>query len=227
MIRVPRFVKRRGLSVATTRRWLVIRMPGYPAFLMSTANQKREAFTRFSLVVLFSIIPLLLIGYLNGISAPDSGFFSSLGQYTEAGQIYFYIGAIIGSAFLLVRDNFKESSRRSPGKLTAGEEIMRTERTWFTLYMICVAVASTVILSVYHLKVDKNPAVIYWSSGLIYLVSLYVWFIDILYSQINPAEASLESVQEDDNGGGGKVDENIAVSRIEDALNSLNVGDGN
>lgn len=181
-----------------------MRLLGYPAFLMTTRKQKKEALVRFSFVVLFSIFPLFLISFLNQIATDGLGFFEAVGRYTQAGQIYFYVGAIIGSAFLLVRDNFRVrgGGRR---KLSGGEELMQTERAWLTLYIVLVAVSATIILAVYHLGAEKNNNLIYISSVLIYLFSLYVWFVDILYSQIDLEEGDAEHEQDEMSGSQSKI----------------------
>lgn len=194
----------------------VVKLPGYPAFLLSTSPQKGEAAFKFLVAVAFSLSPLLLIAFLDASAAPTFNFFKSLGKYTEAGQIYFYVGSIIGGAFILIRDNFREDTRKR-AKLSAGEEFMKTERTWFMVYMLLVSLISVVILCVYHLNVTKRPEVIYVSSAVVYAVSLYVWYVDILYSQVDLGAVEGDG-ESDDEAGGDPPQIDAQVGAIEKSL---------
>ncbi|GAB3004513.1 hypothetical protein GCM10010960_18100 [Arenimonas maotaiensis] len=206
------------------------KLPGAPAFLMTNAPQRKEAFIRFIFVVLFSISPFVLIVALDFISMDKQGIWYSVSKYTDAGQIYFLIGAILGAAFILVRDNFREDHRRvNSNSLTNGEIRMRTERTWFSLYLYVVPVVSAIILCVYHLKQTKNVDLIYWSSSIIYVISLYVWFVDILYSRIGIDEVSEDgdSSQENESlegSSGHSSDQNEMISKISSSLSAMNDG---
>lgn len=203
---------------------LKFKLPGAPAFLMTNSSQRKEALIRFIFVVFFSLSPFILIVVLDFISMDNQNILISISKYTNAGQIYFLIGAILGAAFILVRDNFREDHRNSNvNSLTNGEMRMRTERTWFSLYLHVISIVSVVILCTYHLKQDKNDQLIYWSSSIIYFISLYVWYVDILYSRIGIDDEKFSEDEPTPHNNDGKDKMN---SSIEDALSGMSKGGG-
>lgn len=213
-----------GSMLSTAWRWFVIHLPGSPAFTMSDRSQKKEAFFRFMIAVFFSISPMILIVFLDAISQekPDLG--ASALKYTEAGQVYFYVGAVLGSAFILVRDNFREDHRKANlSALTNGERRMRTERTWFMTYLYAISVGSVIILCVHHLKTLQSRDLIYWSSALIYVISLYVWYLDILYSRVGASDSD-DVVSTGAAGVVEPLEPDPALTRINDSLAGMGNG---
>jgi len=179
-------------ELLTTKRQLVkaklksgIRMlPGAPAFQMCGEGGLKSATVEFLILLAFSIAPFFVIALMNWFATGRASLVHSLKEYSSAGEIFFYVGTILGSAFVLLRDNFDDEERDMP-KRDLNVQLKR-ERTWFLFYLLLAFGSSLVVLTIHHLVKGYRGDLVLWVSLTIYITSLYFWFISILYQKAKP-----------------------------------------
>lgn len=159
---------------------LFYKLPGVPAFYASSMESFKKTFYQFLSTLSFSLLPLLTI-YGVEVLRSDPTSFSGVStlQYINAGQIFFYVGPIIGGVFYLLVVDLIKGTNEPSGK----SEV--PERFWFLAYLVVCLVASVVILVLYHTNVISNGKLVIALSAFIYCISLYFSFVDTLYNNLS------------------------------------------
>lgn len=154
-------------------------VPGIPAFYAATKDNIKSAIGEFLSSLIFSLLPLLAIYGIEVLrSTPTSFSPLAIFQYIEAGQIFFYVGPIIGGVFYLVLTDLRKNSENF-------KETDIPERFWFLLYLILCPTASVIILVLHHTGILNNSITVIHLSVLIYSISLYFNFVNTLYSHLS------------------------------------------
>jgi len=154
--------------------------PGIPAFHASSMDSFKKALIEFLSTFCFSILPLLTIYSVEVLRSSPTNFSPfAIFQYLNAGQIFFYVGPIIGGIFYLILTD----ARKNIDNLKEETEI--PERLWFLLYLIFCLIASVVILVLHHTGVLNNSKLVIYLSLVIYCISLYFNFINTLYGHLS------------------------------------------
>jgi len=159
-------------------------MPGAPAFQMCGDGGLKSASIEFIILLLFSVLPFFAISLLNWFATGRASIVASMKEYSSAGEIFFYVGTILGAAFILLRDNFNDEDKDIPREQLS--ESLKRERTWFLIYLLVAFGISLVVLMVHHLVQGYRGDLVLWTSISVYVTSLYFWFISILYQKAKP-----------------------------------------
>lgn len=150
-------------------------IPGVPALHASSWDSFRRASGEFLSSFGFSLLPLIAIYCAELLrTTPTNYSLTSINHYVEAGQIFFYVGPIIGGIFYLLLTDVKKN-------LGNIKETGVQERLWFLLYLVLCPTASALILILHHTRTVNNTKALISSSIAIYLISLYFNFINTLY----------------------------------------------
>jgi hypothetical protein len=154
------------------------RLPGSAIFRIAGQGVLLRASTEFAIVLFFSLLPLLTIVFTNWISPSEGSLWAEFKRYTEAGEVFFYVGPIIGASIYLLITEFR---RNLNGKKFA------IERFWFLLFSIGSLVVSLVMLVVHHLGQTDDSGALRIVSYWIYGVSLYFSFLHCVYGTFEGA----------------------------------------
>lgn len=160
-------------------------LPGAPAFQMCEREGLKSATIEFAVLLFFSILPFFVVSLMDWFANGRASIVNSLKEYSSAGEIFFYVGTILGAAFILLRDNFDDEDRDVPRSELNKQ--LRRERTWFLFYLLIAFGCSLVTLTVHHLVSGYRGDLVLWASLVIYLSSLYFWFVSILYQKAKPS----------------------------------------
>ena len=144
-------------------------LPGAPAFRASSLKDFKKTLWEFFCTLIFSLLPLFVIHLLQVLSSDSSMFsFGIISKYIDAGQIFFYVGPILGGiVYLLIFD------------------VKMPDRLWFIVYIILCLVTSVTVLVLHHLSqiiVNGNVITV---SIIVYVVSLYFSFVYMLYGNLS------------------------------------------
>lgn len=149
------------------------KLPGTAIFKIAGDGVIRKAWIEFIVVLGFAVLPLGMVIFTNVLSSSDATIFSEFGRYTKAGEIFFYVGPIIGSSVYLLATEFRRNLNGSQ---------FAYERVWFLGFSIVALILSSVMLVVHHLDKTGNPNALRYFSYVIYVVSLYFSFLQYVYS---------------------------------------------
>lgn len=191
-------VFRRALAPIYSLLWF---FPGAPAFHWCR-GRRVEALVEFLWVFFVSVIPLAVV-FLVFIGISDGKGFAAINgavdqvlDYTQAGQLFFYVGGILGGvAHLLVVDDLRSDYDSDKDEIARHR---RRERGWLMGYLILALVISILLLVLYHLKVLGDNSWLSLSSFIVYGVSLYFWFVLFLYNHIRKNGNSLDLDEKED-----------------------------
>lgn len=154
-------------------------VPGVPALYAATKDNIKSAMGEFLSSFVFSLLPLLAIYGIEVLRSKPTNFSPlAIFQYLEAGQIFFYVGPIIGGVFYLVLTDLRKNSENT-------KKTDVPERIWFLVYLILCPIASVIILVLYHTEILNNSEMVIYLSLFIYAISLYFNFINTLYGHIS------------------------------------------
>lgn len=143
--------------------------------LVSKASYQERKLSRHELWTLFffSWSPVLFEGVIKWLAAGES-LPVAIYNILSSGQVYIYIAAIIGSLVYLIKD-FDEKVRHFPcgGSLNL-----------YTILILSITLIIFVLDRTNQLHGSKLSTFIV--SMIVYAVSVYMWWISILYRNIAP-----------------------------------------
>lgn len=157
-------------------------LPGSFAFQLANPNDRKHAAKKLTVLFVFSILPLfcvLLFGWWFP-EGPAGDFF----EYTQGGQIFFYVGSIMGSVSCLIAFEDVLDLRKDGEDHTAQRKRRETEKLWLLGYLVASSVISVGALISIQYSAEINTLGVNLTSYLLYLTSLYFWYVCILYDSM-------------------------------------------
>ncbi|WP_219861521.1 hypothetical protein [Vreelandella piezotolerans] len=157
-------------------------IPGSFAFRIANEEDKKRALKKLGVLVFFSVLPLLCVLLLTLFfpGGPAGNFF----EYTQGGQIFFYVGSVMGSvtcliAFEDVLDLHQDGDIQ--GEQRGGRE---TEKLWLIFYLVISSLIALGALMTMQIKGETNALAVNFASYTLYGFSLYFWYVCILYESL-------------------------------------------
>lgn len=160
--------------------FMVARLPGSAIFFMAGPGVVRKAAVEFVTISFFSVLPLLTIVLTNSLSESGAPFWSELSRYTKAGEVFFFVGPVVGASVYLLWTEFRRSLN---GPRFAAE------RFWFLLYSMGSILIAVVMLVVHHLEKTGNGDSLRVASYWVYGISLYFSFLQFVYGNFEGASS--------------------------------------
>lgn len=156
--------------------------PGSFAFRVANSDDKRRALKKLGVLVFFSVLPLICVLLMTLVfpGGPAGNFF----EYTQGGQIFFYVGSVMGSVTCLIV--FEDVlDLKQDGEVHGDQRGRReTEKIWLMFYLVASCVIAILALMTIQSSADINTLVVNFISYLLYFLSLYFWYVCILYESM-------------------------------------------
>ena len=156
--------------------------PGSFAFRVANSDDKRRALKKLGVLIFFSVLPLLSVLFMTLVfpGGPAGDFF----EYTQGGQIFFYVGSVMGSVTCLIVFEDVLDSKQEDDAHGDHRGRRETEKMWLVFYLIASCLIAIVALMTIQSSAEINVFAVNFTSYMLYVFSLYFWYVCILYESM-------------------------------------------
>lgn len=153
--------------------------PGSYAFRITSKEDKYRAGKKFFTLIGFSLMPLLCVLLVSVIYGSDKA--GDFFDYTNGGQLFFYVAGIIGAIACLLIFEGGLNPQLSEDYPNPERE---TERIFMIFYVALAFLISIVVIFSNQSSQEINGSLVNWIAYSCYLISLYFWYLAVLYDNV-------------------------------------------